>query len=73
MPKEPNERGALIECKCPRCGRVHNRTAWWFWWNGRGMPRVYCSACKAYLARFTEGLPVVKAFDGRRGDEEGVE
>lgn len=38
-----------IDCKCPKCGIVHQKR---MTWTGRGMPRKYCNKCKGYSSRF---------------------
>ena len=31
-----------IECKCPRCGKIHKKLLFWV---GKTMPRKYCDSC----------------------------
>jgi rubredoxin len=32
-----------VDCKCPKCGKIHRVT---MFWTGRGVPRKYCPRCK---------------------------
>jgi len=32
-----------IECKCPRCGKIHKKILFWV---GKGMPRKFCDSCQ---------------------------
>lgn len=32
-----------VDCKCPKCGKIHRLT---MFWTGRGVPRKYCPQCK---------------------------
>jgi len=32
-----------MECKCPRCGRIHKKLLFWV---GKTMPRKFCDSCK---------------------------
>lgn len=36
-------RDKLVECMCPKCERKHKIK---MKWTGRGVPRVYCRACR---------------------------
>ena len=38
---------ASIKCKCPKCDSIHQAH---MHWTGRGMPRIYCSACKSRVS-----------------------
>ena len=33
-------------CLCPRCGKEH---VIYMEWTGRGIPRIYCPACKVWV------------------------
>jgi hypothetical protein len=38
---------AGVQCKCPKCGQVHETL---LHWAGRGMPRIYCGICRPQVA-----------------------
>jgi hypothetical protein len=41
------EEEALWECKCPMCGRLHQK---YLFWTGNGMPRFYCKRCSEVVS-----------------------
>lgn len=63
-----------LTCKCPRC-EIEHRT--FIRWAGRGMPRVYCSACRALIASLSESpvgqLGSMTAKSARKGTYQGYE
>lgn len=41
----------FIECKCPRCQITH---IVYMYWTGRGIPRILCPVCKAFVAKILD-------------------
>jgi uncharacterized protein (DUF983 family) len=57
VPYHPGEDGVSMECICPRCGHSHRLK---LLWAGRGTPKKFCQACKAYIATLeTVELPCI--------------
>ncbi len=57
MPYQPGEDGVTMDCTCPRCRQTHRMK---LLWAGRGTPKKFCQACKAYIATLeTYELPCI--------------
>lgn len=63
-----------ILCKCPRCEIEHQT---FIRWAGRGMPRVYCSTCRALIASLNDSpigqLGSMTTKSARKGTYQGYE
>jgi hypothetical protein len=60
MPNIPSSGGKPIICRCPKCKKEHkikialeigndNTSRLACEWTGKGVPRIYCQACKKAL------------------------
>ena len=63
-----------IRCKCPRCEIEHQT---FIRWSGRGMPRVYCSTCRALISSLSHAsigqLDSMTTKGARKGTYQGYE
>jgi hypothetical protein len=51
--------GVITECKCPKCDGIHKLR---INWEGRGMPRKFCSRCLQNMPHVTGGIDDDSAF-----------
>jgi hypothetical protein len=64
-----------VRCKCPKCEKEHESH---LQWAGRGMPRIYCQACRTVVTTFCEDAALCQSNSAtaktvRRGAYAGFE
>jgi hypothetical protein len=63
-----------VQCKCPKCEKEHET---YLQWSGRGIPRVFCPACRPIVSAVSHAA--LSQFGGassksvRRGAYQGFE
>ncbi len=56
MGKSASSYKSLIDCICPRCGKTYKRH---IFWTGRGIPKIFCNACKSTVEDRSDDEPYV--------------